>query len=169
LASPWVRLLLIGVGLWIGVTHLERGDAFGWLPVGAALVLVYEHFRRGTVHWAYQAFRRGDIERARRRLAHTPFPKLLRAREQAYRFLLLGAAALRDDDHDTARARLITAFEGRLRSPRDRAIVAMILTQVEREAGREDHARRWAKESRSHWRDAEIEGVFARMGLGEEE
>jgi len=166
--SPWVRLLLITAGLGIGIHHIERGDALGWLPLAAAALLVYGYFRYGTVQWAFQAYKRADMERVRRRLAHTPFPKILAAQSRAYHHWLSGVIALTDGDLDTARRRLTLAVGGNLRTPRNHASVALVLASVEREAGNEDAARRWAGESRRLWRSEETEEVFASLGLEEE-
>jgi hypothetical protein len=164
--SPWIRLLLIASGFLLGIHFLERGQASGWLPIGAAVLLVVGHIRNGTVYWAFQAIRRGgDVERARRRLAHTMFPRLLNAHNRAYHAWLTGGFALHDQEYETARERLEAAFTGRLRTPRDRAGVALTLARLELEIGAGEAARRWVEVARHGLPEAEFEAAVAELEL----
>lgn len=164
--SPWVRIALVAVGLLLGVRELEDGNAAGWVPIGAALLLLYGHVRYGTVRWAFEAVRRGaDGERVRRRLAGTMFPRLLNAQSRAYYVWLRGGIALKDGDADGARRDLREAFSGRLRTPRDRALVALTLARMEREAGDPAEALRWVGEARAGLPEDELRLALEELEL----
>jgi hypothetical protein len=163
--SPILRLLLIALAFGVALAHVDEGGVNLWLPSAAGMLLVYGYFRYGAVSWAFQAFRMGDIERARRRLGHTPFPRLLSASGRAFYAWMRGAIALHDDDLPAARTHLETAFGGNLRTPRNYSLVALTLAQLEREDGREEAARGWAAMSRQCFRSPEAEEMLAALGF----
>jgi len=85
-ARAAVALLLLAGGSMLLYWH----EPAGWALLYATGVVVLNWVRVGTVHLAFAAYRRGDLERVRELLAMISRPALLRRRHQAYYHWLHG-------------------------------------------------------------------------------
>jgi hypothetical protein len=146
--SPPVRLLLATLALAFGVWGLMRGEPVGWALMGAAVLLVVGYFRHGTVYAAFRASAAGDQERARNLLAGTRYPHLLGAQDRAYYHWIRGGIAAHDGNAEHARAELVTAAGGALRTDNDRCIVHYQLGEVALAIGNREAAREYLRQAR---------------------
>jgi hypothetical protein len=95
----------------------------------AAAFLVWGGIRHGSVWLAFNAYRRSDWDRVRALLAATR-PYSLGRQDRAYYDWLQGVILARDGRFDAARASLITAAGGPLRTSNARTLVHCHLADV---------------------------------------
>lgn len=138
--SPPLRLALIFLAGALAVMELSQQQPSGFLFLGAAALLAWGYFRHGTVYAACAAYRRGQLERARKLLARVRDPGALTAQDRAYYHWLSGILAS-GTELSSARKSLEEALEGALRTQNDRSLAHCHLAIILAQQGEKDGAR----------------------------
>jgi hypothetical protein len=122
-----IRVPLIVLTLAFGIYHLPSSPTRGAVYLFACALLVVGHFRYGTVWFAFRAFRRGNLPKARRLLARVRNPDHLSSRFRAYYDWMQGAFAIDDGEPEKAIDLLDRAFTGGLQTDHARCGVALLM------------------------------------------
>lgn len=155
--SARTRWLLVTGASLLAFANFARGrTVWGAAFAVAASLVLWGHWRYGSVFAAWQALLKEDRDRARRLLAGTPRPSLLAPRHRAYYHWVRGILLAHEGETGAAREELERALEGPLRSSSNQALLRAQLAELEIGAGR--------------WRDAErhlraAHGLRARPGV----
>lgn len=128
--TPPLRFAIVAVCLVYGAWSLGHGRIDGLIPILGALVLLWVHYRFGTVWLAFGALQKGDDEKARQLIDKVLHPDSLNDQHRAYFNWIKGVLAGKENDLTTARKFLIAAQDGELRTMNDRCIVACLLAEI---------------------------------------
>jgi outer membrane PBP1 activator LpoA protein len=139
--SPMTRLVLILTGLALGSWMILSGQAIGAPFLVAAAMLIWGHFRYGTVWLAWRAAKRGDLAKAHELLGKIRSPDKLTPQSRAYYHWLTGCIAAENDQPALAQRNLGLAASGRLRTENDRSIVLCQMARICLDQGEPDAAR----------------------------
>lgn len=135
--SARTRWLLITAASLLAFANFVRGRyGLAALFAGAAAVVLWGHWRYGSVFAAWQALLREDRDKARRLLAGTPRPTFLARRHRAYYHWVRGLLLAHDGETGAAREHLERALAGPLRSSSNEALLRAQLAELEIGAGR---------------------------------
>jgi len=157
--SARTRWLLITAASLLAFANFVRGrNGLAALFAAVAAIVVWGHWRYGSVFAAWQALLRDDRDRARRLLAGTPRPRFLARRHRAYYHWVRGLLLTHDGETGAAREHLERALAGPLRSSSNEALLRAQLAELEIGAGR------WSA-AEHHLRAAH--GLRARPGVAE--
>ena len=157
--SARTRWLLITAASLLAFANFVRGrNGLAALFAAVAAIVVWGHWRYGSVFAAWQALLRGDRDKARRLLAGTPRPTFLARRHRAYYHWVRGLLLTHDGETGAAREHLERALAGPLRSSSNEALLRAQLAELEIGAGR------WTA-AEHHLRAAH--GLRARPGVAE--
>lgn len=129
--TPLVRIFLISAALCLGI-YLSYTQRLidGLVPFVAGLVLLWSHFRCHSVWLAFKALKRGDLKRADNLTGQIQFPNALNKEHLAYYHWIRGACMANQGNLEAAEKHFCAALEGKLRTPNDRAIVAISLAEL---------------------------------------
>lgn len=125
-----VRLALVVSSIGFGIYLIRAGDSLGWMLMVVAALLVYGHFRYGTVWLAFRAVKRSDMDRAARLLTQVSNPKTLSSQQRAYFEMVSGMVAAHREQGAEAEQHLQASLDYRLRTENDRAIVEATLAEL---------------------------------------
>lgn len=129
-------LLVTGASLLAFANFLQGRMGLGAALAAAALVVLWGHWRYGSVFAAWQALLKEDRDKARRLLAGTPRPTFLARRHRAYFHWVQGLLLAHDRETGAAREHLEQALQGPLRSTSNEALLRAQLAELEIGAGR---------------------------------
>jgi len=139
--SPPLRFTIVTICLVFGVWSLTKGRRAGFIPILGALVLMWVHFRCGTVWLAFGALQKGDDARAQELIAKIQSPESLSEHHRAYYSWIKGVLAGKEKNFVAARKFLTAALDGDLRTANDRCIVACLLAEIDVQMGEPAEAR----------------------------
>ncbi len=141
--SAPTRWLLITAASLLAFAQFVQGRTMlgAAFAIGAFLVL-WGHWRYGSVFAAWQALLKDDRGRARRLLAGTPRPTFLAPRHRAYFHWVQGLLLAHEGEIGAAREQLELALDGPLRSTSNEALLRAQLAELEIGAGRWSAAER---------------------------
>jgi hypothetical protein len=156
-----MRFVLIGLTFVGGFLALFL-TAASWklaLPLWVVcFLLLYGHFRHGTVVWAMLALRRGEHQKAKETLLKIKRPEWLSARYKHYYHLLLGVSNLHEVQNgqytEAAKRELFRESAGHFEqcaalnkgSANEMGSILLNLTQIEQSFGNIDKAKAWLQQ-----------------------
>ncbi len=135
-------LLITGASLLAFANFVQGRQAFGALFAAVAFLVLWGHWRYGSVFAAWQALLKEDRDEARRLLAGTPRAAFLARRHRAYFHWVHGLLLAHDGETGAAREHLELALKGPLRSSSNEALLRAQLAELEIGAGRWSAAER---------------------------
>lgn len=148
--TPFVRWVLVLIGLAAGAIQLRRGEWVGWIVIAAAAVLAAGYWRNATVWLAFRAYRRGDLAGIERHLGAVRDTTRLSSENRAYYDFLHGVIAQARGNLEEAGKSFSAAAGGPLRTSNMRSVVHHHLAVISLERGDKsaarshlDEARRW--------------------------
>ena len=159
IARLGLAFLAIGFGLW----HvIDRPFYAAWPILGGAL-LIYGHFRYGTVWFAFRALKKGDLDGAGRLILAVRKPEWLGREYLAYYHWTRGALDAAAQRLDEAHRHFLAAMEGSLRTPKDRAVVCCCLAELAARQGRVDEAENFMMRAREASSDPVVETLIGKV------
>ncbi|HSM36289.1 MAG TPA: hypothetical protein VK837_07830 [Longimicrobiales bacterium] len=135
-------LLITGASLLAFANFVRGRNGIGAIFAAAALLVLWGHWRYGSVFAAWQALLKEDRDKARRLLAGTPRPAFLARRHRAYYHWVRGLLLAHEGETGAAREQLESALSGPLRSSSNEALLRAQLAELEIGAGRWSAAER---------------------------
>ena len=127
---PLVRFVLVVASIVYGGYTIYMGQWTGALFLVIGLLLLWGHFRYGTVWFAFNSLKFGDYDGAKALLEKVRSPELLNEQNRTYYNLTKGLIAAKEGDMKNAEQLLLVAQEGSLRTTNDRAFVAIVLAEL---------------------------------------
>lgn len=149
-------LLITGASLLAFANFLQGRSGLGAVFAAAGFVVLWGHWRYGSVFAAWQALLKEDRDGARRLLAGTPRPAFLAPRHRAYYHWVRGLLLTHEGETGAAREHLEKALSGPLRSTSNEALLRAQLAELEIGAGRFTAAERHLRATH---------GIHARPGV----
>lgn len=129
--SGWMRVGLVFVSGILGVYQLQqRHHATAAMFLVAIVLLIYGHYRYGTVWLAFRRLRTGDTRRASRLLAQISTPRLLNSQNRAYYEWIKGELACEAGDFAAAESHFRQSLAHDLRTSNNRCVVEARLAAV---------------------------------------
>ncbi len=147
--TPAIRWLLVLVSVGFGVYELCMGDLRGLLLLFAVGLLIFGHFRYGTVWLAWRAARGGNRERAAALLSRVQSVDSLNSQNRAYYHLLQGLLASTGEQSEAA-AHLEKVSKAALRTDNDRCLLACLRTSNALKQGDRSDAEASLQEARTY-------------------
>jgi hypothetical protein len=140
--TPATRVIIFAAGLLLVLYYLLHGNATSaaLTLLGVSLV-VWGYFKNGTVYLAWRKVRAQDFKTAKRILAQTKYPRLLKKQQRGFYHFTKGLIHLSEMDLENARINLLDALKYGVRTENNRAIIALNLADIEIEEGRMEKAR----------------------------
>ncbi len=137
--SPAVRWLLVLSFFGFGAHALAAGRLAGALAILSGLVLIAGYFLYGSVHAAFAALRRGNLERAHALIVQTQ-PRWLTPRTRAYYHWVRAALAEAREQLPEATEELQRAVELPLRRRGERVLALGTLAALHAKNGEREEA-----------------------------
>jgi hypothetical protein len=161
--TPAVRYILIGLGLALSAVFFAKGRWVGLFPLLAVGLLVYGHFRFGTVGLAFRALRQGDMERAETLLRKVADPEKLNPQARAYHDWIKGVVTTARGELEQARPYLESAVGGALRTSNDRSLALCCLAEVAAKSGNRGEAGEILERARAEPHTPSVDQVIANI------
>ncbi len=163
LLPPDGRLVLAFVLLFGGI---NVGFKLVPLGVGVALLglyLILDVLRNGGVWAAFRAFRHGRLDRVRRLVSATRFPRQLNPASVAYYNWLKGVLEAERGRFAAARVHLLVAASGQLKTQNDRTLVQCLLAEAALQEGDPVTASHHLQLASALEHRPEVDGVIASL------
>ncbi len=128
--TPLSRLLFAALAFLFGAGLVYQNSYFGFVFLGAAALLLYGHFKYGTVRLAFKAVARGRVSQAAELLASVKRPESLAARERAYYELASGFVSAARGQNEEAERHLRAVNGAALHADDERALGETVLAQL---------------------------------------
>lgn len=154
-----IRMILVAATACVGAYRLSSGNQDGAMLLVASGLLVYGHFRYGTVWLAYRAARAGKFERAGQLLSQISRPSILSSQMRAYYEFVHGAVAANSDRNEQAEQHFRNALQFKLRTDNDRCVVEINLAELLAQRGALDEARELVASARTRHCNPQVAAI----------
>ena len=145
--SPAIRFVLVLL-CFITAGFLLHQSNDGWIIFSiAGIILIYEHFRGGSISAAFLAYRKKNLKRVRELLDGIKKPDRLRPSSKAYYHFLRGVILASDDNSKEAKKQFLLAVEGPLRTDNMRCAALVNLWHACLELGQIGEAREYFEQA----------------------
>jgi len=162
--TPVTRLVLV-LFCFISAGFLLYRSSDGWIIFFVAgIILIYEHFRGGSIWAAFQAYRKNNLHRVRKILDGINNPERLKPSAKAYYHFLRGVIFASDDDFNEAQEQFLLAAEGPLRTDNMKCAVFVNLSSVSLELGHFDEAKEYFEQANATPHRPEMNQVLEDLG-----
>ena len=147
--TPIIRILLIIAAIVIAVLNYSKGDYVNVAMLAFAVVLlIYGHYKYGTVYAAFQQLRKQNYKKAEKLLSKIKDPEKLRKSHKSYYHFTKGFIDLDKQELDASFSELSKALNIGLRTQNDTAIVLLNLGAIEFERKNYKKAKEYALQSK---------------------
>lgn len=147
--TPIIRILLISLALVMAVFKYSKGEHINTvLLIIAAALLIYGHFKYGTVYAAFQHLRKENYKKAEALLIKIKNPEKLSKNSKSYYHFTKGFIHLDKGDIDASFSELNKALQIGLRTKNDTAIVLLNLGAIEFERKNYKKAKEYTLQSK---------------------
>lgn len=154
-----LTLIVITIGFGLYLLAQQKNTGLFFLLAGALLALGY--FRYNNVWIAFQAYKKGNIEQARKLILKVKNPQFLDTQHRAYYDWIKGGIAASDGDLETAYKLLQSASKGSLRTQNDKSVIEYVLCEVALNMGNTILARQHIERSRSFPHRPQLDSLLA--------
>lgn len=147
--TPIIRILLISLAIAMAIFKYSKGQYIETtLLVFAAALIIYGHFKYGTVYTAFQHLRRENYKKAEALLIKIKDPEKLSKSSKSYYHFTQGFILLDKGDLDDSFSELNKALQIGLRTKNDTAIVLLNLGAIEFERKNYKKAKEYTLQSK---------------------
>jgi tetratricopeptide (TPR) repeat protein len=157
---PLIRMMLIGLSIVAAIVALNQGRETWILYFGAAIFLVFEHFKGGSIWLAFQAYRKQNFDKVRKYLSATKKPEWLRPSSRAYYHFLSGVISTIDKDYKKAKDLFLLAVNVGLRTDHMQSVTYCILADTSLHLNELDEAKAFFEKAKKIPHRDEIQPMF---------
>ncbi len=130
--TPFIRIIIGIVGIVLAWNFYSNGDMTNFFLTMVAIgVIVWGHFKYGTVFLAFQHLKKGKYQKAEQLLLKVKNPDLLKKYQKSYYHFTKGFIELNKNNLDNSYTELKNALELGLRTENDTSIVTLTLASIE--------------------------------------
>lgn len=157
---PLIRMILIALSIVATVVALDQGRETWILYFVAAIFLILEHFKGGSIWLAFQAYRKQNFDKVRKYLSATKKPEWLRPSSRAYYYFLSGVISTIDKDFIMAKELFLLAVNGRLRTDHMQSVTYCILADTSLHLNELEEAKAFLEKAKKIPHRNEIQPMF---------
>jgi len=160
---PIVRKLMILIALGAGIFKYYQGDSSGFVYLVAAGLLVFYHFRGGSILLAYSAFRRQDFKLLRKLIEGTTKPEWLRPSSKACYYFLKGILATFDEDYAEAKKYYLQAANKHLKPKHLQCLAYCALADMSLHLNQAEEAHKFLATAKTFPDEPGVEEMIAQL------
>lgn len=144
------RIIIIIIFLVLGcVFMLNRSFLNGAFMLIGALILIYCHFRYGTVWRAFQSIKKNEYDKAKKELLQIKKPELLANSQKGYYYWSLGLIKLFENELDASEKFIRIALDIGVRTENDKTLIKLTQSEIYLKRGQLEEARKIFNEAKS--------------------
>ncbi len=119
------------------------------IPILGIIMLIWGHFKHGTVYLAFRHLKKKNFQKAEQLLSKIKNPELLDKSQKGYFYMSMGFIELHKQNLDEGNQNLTKALEIGLRTENDQALVNLQLAGISYQKGNFQKATHFLEQAKS--------------------